>query len=110
MAVTQQLLTSLEDVVARYRVFTAQAELTDLCAEAVTAEVAHHLAVARTSLSRHPALHPPAPHPPAPHPPAPRADASWARAPRTPTPHGRGAGAHPVPPTTSTRDPRDPSA
>jgi hypothetical protein len=57
-AITEQFLTALEDVVWRYRAFSSQEELTDLCAEAVAAEVAHQLALTLGALHRHPPLTP----------------------------------------------------
>jgi hypothetical protein len=52
-AVTEHFLTALEDVVWRYRALAGDAGHADIAPEAVTAEVAHHLAVARSSLSGH---------------------------------------------------------
>jgi hypothetical protein len=69
-AITEQFLTALEDVVWRYRSFSSQAEqaeLTDLCAEAVTAEVAHQLAITRGALHwQCPLTHRPLAHGPVP--------------------------------------------
>ena len=58
LTTVERLLNSLDDVVGRYRTFAARVELAELFAEAVTAEVARHLDLARATLSRHPALHP----------------------------------------------------
>jgi hypothetical protein len=52
-AITEHFLTALEDVVWRYRALAGDAGHADIAPEAVTAEVAHHLAVARSSLSGH---------------------------------------------------------
>jgi hypothetical protein len=57
-AITEHFLTALEDVVWRYRALdptsTDRDDLTALTAEVVTAEVAHQLEVARSSLRRYP--------------------------------------------------------
>ena len=53
-AVTEHLLSALEDVVHRYRTLALHVEHADLHAEVITAEVAHQLAVARSGLSRFP--------------------------------------------------------
>ena len=55
-AITEHLLTALEDVVHRYRTLALHAEHADLHAEVITAEVAHQLAVARSGLKRYPAV------------------------------------------------------
>lgn len=55
-AVTEHLLSALEDVVHRYRTLALHVEHADLHAEVITAEVAHQLAVARSGLSRYPAV------------------------------------------------------
>jgi hypothetical protein len=55
-AIIEHFLTSLEDVVWRYRALATHAEHADLHAEVVTAEVAHQLEVALGALHRHPAL------------------------------------------------------
>jgi hypothetical protein len=55
-AITEHLLTALEDVVHRYRTLALHAEHAELHAEVITAEVAHQLEVARTSLRRYPPL------------------------------------------------------
>jgi hypothetical protein len=54
-AITEHLLSALEDVVWRYRALSGHPEHADLYAEVVTAEVAHQLAVARRALDQHPA-------------------------------------------------------
>ncbi|WP_156994451.1 hypothetical protein [Pseudonocardia acaciae] len=53
-AITERLLTALEDVVWRYRALAPNGLPPGLVAEAVTAEVAHHLLVARDALRRLP--------------------------------------------------------
>jgi hypothetical protein len=53
-AVTEHLLSALEDVVHRYRTLALHVEHADLHAEVITAEVAHQLAVARSGLDRFP--------------------------------------------------------
>jgi hypothetical protein len=55
-AITEHLLTALEDVVWRYRALSGHPEHADLYAETVTAEVAHQLALARRALDRHPSV------------------------------------------------------
>jgi hypothetical protein len=55
-AITEHLLTALEDVVWRYRAMATREEHAGLYAEVVTAEVAHQLEVARSALHRHPLL------------------------------------------------------
>lgn len=55
-AITEHLLSALEDVVHRYRALALHVEHADLHAEVITAEVAHQLAVARNSLRRYPPL------------------------------------------------------
>lgn len=55
-AITEHLLSALEDVVHRYRTLALHVEHADLHAEVITAEVAHQLAVARDSLRRYPSL------------------------------------------------------
>ncbi len=55
-AITEHLLTALEDVVLRYRTLALHTEHADLHAEVITAEVAHQLAVARNGLHRYPPL------------------------------------------------------
>jgi len=55
-AITEHLLSALEDVVHRYRTLALHVEHSDLHAEVITAEVAHQLAVARSGLRRYPPL------------------------------------------------------
>lgn len=55
-AITEHFLTALEDVVWRYRALAGGGEHADISAEVITAEVAHQLSVARSSLRRHPAV------------------------------------------------------
>ncbi|WP_028936861.1 hypothetical protein [Pseudonocardia spinosispora] len=55
-AITEHFLTALEDVVWRYRALSRGGEHADITAEVITAEVAHQLSVARSSLRRHPAI------------------------------------------------------
>jgi hypothetical protein len=55
-AITEHFLTALEDVVWRYRALSRGGQHDEITAEVVTAEVAHQLAVARSSLRRHPAV------------------------------------------------------
>lgn len=58
-AIADTLLNALEDIVLRYRQCEASGELdhlVDLRVEALTAELAHHLEVARSSLRRYPAV------------------------------------------------------
>jgi hypothetical protein len=57
-AVTDHLLTALEDLVWRYRAQAGHPEHAELHAEVLTAEVAFQLAVARRALHRHPLLDP----------------------------------------------------
>ena len=58
--ITEHFLTALEDVVWRYRALdptsTPRDDLAALTAEVLTAEVAHQLEVARTSLRRYPSV------------------------------------------------------
>jgi hypothetical protein len=53
-AITEHLLSALEDVVHRYRTLALHVEHADLHAEVITAEVAHQLALARNGLHRYP--------------------------------------------------------
>lgn len=55
-AITEHFLTALEDVVWRYRALARGGEHADITAEVITAEIAHQLSVARSSLRRHPAI------------------------------------------------------
>lgn len=55
-AITEHFLTALEEVVWRYRRLAGGTAHPDIAPETVTAEVAHHLWVARSSLRRHPAV------------------------------------------------------
>jgi hypothetical protein len=52
--ISEQFLTALELLVRRYRALRTGAENADLFAEAVTGEVAHQLAIARSALYRRP--------------------------------------------------------
>jgi hypothetical protein len=66
-AITEHFLTALENVVWRYRALQpdiARAEAApEILAEALTGEVAHHLAWARASLYRWPSVQRGRPHP-----------------------------------------------
>lgn len=53
-AITERFLTALEDVVWRYRTLSPDGLPPGLVAEAVTAEVAHHLVVTRDALRQLP--------------------------------------------------------
>jgi hypothetical protein len=55
-AITENLLSALEDLVHRYRTLALHTEHADLHAEVITAELAHQLAVARSGLKRYPYL------------------------------------------------------
>jgi hypothetical protein len=55
-AITEHFLTALEQVVWRYRAIEPRVQDADLYGWVVTAEVAHQLAVARSSLHRRPSL------------------------------------------------------
>lgn len=58
--IADRLLNSLDDLVRRHRALALHgnqaAEHVDLHAELIAAEVAHHLAMTRTALHRHPPL------------------------------------------------------
>ncbi len=51
--IAERLLADLADLVQRHRSSAPPSEYADLHAELITAEVAHHLALARTALHRH---------------------------------------------------------
>jgi hypothetical protein len=53
-AISERFITALEQVVWRYRALQPSTSDAYLHAEAVTAEVAHQLAIARGALFRHP--------------------------------------------------------
>ncbi|HZD14307.1 MAG TPA: hypothetical protein VE196_04115 [Pseudonocardiaceae bacterium] len=60
-AITERFLTVLEEIVHRYRPASARPELAEVCADVITAEVAHHLGLTRAALHRSPPLVAPGP-------------------------------------------------
>ncbi len=57
-SIADQLLSALDDLVVRHRALALHDEHIDLHAELIAAEVAHHLAMTRSALHRHPSLRP----------------------------------------------------
>jgi hypothetical protein len=55
-SIADQLLSALDDLVVRHRALALHDEHIDLHAELIAAEVAHHLALTRSALHRHPPL------------------------------------------------------
>jgi hypothetical protein len=52
--IAEQILCALEDAVWRYRAVMSCDERVDLCADAMTTEVAHQVAVTRAALEHRP--------------------------------------------------------
>jgi len=57
-SIADQLLGSLDALVARHRALALHSEHIELHAELIAAEVAHHLAMTRSALNRHPQVRP----------------------------------------------------
>ena len=55
-SIADQLLTALDELVARHRALELHDDRLELHAELIAAEVAHQLALARSALHRHPSL------------------------------------------------------
>lgn len=55
-SIADELLSALDDLVARHRALALHDEHVELHAELIAAEVAHHLAMTRSALHRHPPL------------------------------------------------------
>ena len=57
-SIADQLLGALDELVARHRALALHDEYIELHAELIAADVAHHLAMTRSALRRHPSVRP----------------------------------------------------